>query len=335
MSGISSFSTDDVSHSAPVNVSVSASGSTSVNVKAGGGGGVSGSGSGSGSGSVGTGFNSTVGLVSTTSQPTVTTKGMNNSKSSTNMRALTGRELVGGIRLLFFEAPVPVPDPGPGPGPDLESSALSVLSPTDQGPGPTVVVTPVPRKLFESTVVFRALVGQSVLKAKVLPSHLVYVTTPSSPPATLIAVGVITLNNASPAFPLNYIYQTDNCTDNLKQRVQYLPAIQSTDEEVLRQYVLSSLPECCSLSYPSPSTLVIFSDPLSGYEDREGGSIQPGHTVTVSYAIIAATTQSSPTTSNTTSASSSFYSTLEADLANYPYPFPASSSFTSTALEGL
>ena len=289
--------------------------------------------------------------------------------SSMPSRALSGRELVGGIRLLFFEAPSLSPLPPPVPYTTAETSPIpfaSAFTTDKERELNSVLPIAASRKLFESTVVFRAIVGQSVLKAKVLtprlslhphpiphPHHISHphahpTPNPHPHPATqahphpathpqpathqhptphahptphphqhphlhlassqvthtpLIAVGHITLTNASPTFPLHYRYP--QCSPNTKQRVICLPSIGLVGDDEIREYVLSSLAGESNIDRDgdgdgdgdrcrvrerdvSVSTLVLLC-PQHHPEDAslKDSVILPDRTITLPYAIIA------------------------------------------------
>ena len=264
--------------------------------------------------------------------------------SSMPSRALSGRELVGGIRLLFFEAHplLPVPPPLTPPLQSITSEtslipfASTITSTTDRDKDrdhssvPPILPISAPRKLFESTVVFRAYVGQSVLKAKVItprlplhptptptshtyspthshslthtPSHSLTHSHPHIDPylsqpvsrgmdSALVAVGHITLTNASPTFPLHYRHP--QCSPHTQKRVLCLPCIGQASDEEVRQYVLSSLSResssdggACRGWDAAVSTLVLLC-PLHQSRDGKDNVIPPDRTITLMYAIVA------------------------------------------------
>ena len=188
----------------------------------------------------------------------------------------------------------------------------------------------VSRKLFESTVVFRALVGQSSLKTKIHTPTIFALSPPvytplldstssqnfnstlipnlnsnssqessshcnpssittsftTSPSSILIALGQLSLTNASPTFPLHYLFQRASTSLPTTHRLLCLPPIEITDENVLRKYVMTSVTEgAFSLSNDpsqSLSTLVIVGS--QAVADR--GTIESSQTVTVYYAIV-------------------------------------------------
>ena len=279
--------------------------------------------------------------------------------SSIPSRALSGRELVGGIRLLFFEAPSLSPLPPPLPYTAAETSPIpfaSAVTTDRESEQNSVLPIAAPRKLFESTVVFRAIVGQSVLKAKVLTPRLslhphptphphhhpaahahphpatdphphptthahphptqhpdqhptphfhqhphLHLSSPQVTHTPLIAVGHITLTNASPTFPLHYRYP--QCSPHTKQRLICLPSIGLVGDDEIRDYVLSSLAGESNIDGDgdgdrdrfrvrerdvSVSTLVLLC-PQHHPEDAslKDNVILPDRTITLPYAIIA------------------------------------------------
>ena len=177
-------------------------------------------------------------VTSSQSQKTQSKGHHNVLKASANSRVLpgAGRELVGGIRLLFFEAPrsdfkiessltlIKSESGGEerGSGGASSDKDSSTVPPPPAPPPPLI-----PNKLFESTVVFKATVGQSILKVKVEPQELYSlcpVPYPSPPPSSIphpspppssippppsplsstasVAIGRLILANISTVFPL-------------------------------------------------------------------------------------------------------------------------------------
>ena len=129
-----------------------------------------------------------------------------------------GREFAGGIRLVFYahahhaEHLEMTDTTLPSPTPDGDHAASGRVS-----PGGVIPLEPTPvsaqmgagsRKLFESSIMFCALVGSSILKGRVINPFIRCCRLGLADGEMGVVKGVVCLSNASPVFPLKYSYDS-------------------------------------------------------------------------------------------------------------------------------
>jgi hypothetical protein len=139
-------------------------------------------------------------------------------------KAALGRELVGGIRLIFSKPILMAEDPAASPGTATaaedsprtgDGGRESAAAQNSQSlsfplvPGPVPVKADRTVKLFETSVVFSGVVGSSVLRVNaVSPTNRGLVSSVDS--VVRVVTRSFQLENLSPVFPLSYSYQNEH-----------------------------------------------------------------------------------------------------------------------------
>jgi hypothetical protein len=171
--------------------------------------------------------------------------------ADTRNERLFGRELVGGIRLVFFTVEQSQ-TPSVVPAEDLtlgnQSHSISTT--------PSIIDTSA-RKLFETTVVFKAIVGSSLLKIRNLSPKMFVVNTKDKfdkDSDLSLVKGNFLIENLSSTFPLMYQYIDTHCECEDKSGECLIDSGQEIDRK-----------------------FVIF--------DSNEGNLSPGESKTISYGI--------------------------------------------------